>query len=490
MQVVILNAGTGWHTDELCRALAERGHTGRVLPYEGLVARLGTGRGVARGLSVGTDGDPRCRRRARADHSERLARTDDLPRRRAALDREARRAGDELGRARSSARSTSSTRRRCCRRPGCRRPKRSSARARPTRWPRCWRWATSIIKPIFGSMGHGMVRVSDPDVAFRVVRALEQLRIVFYVQRAVDHGGRDVRVFVVGGRVLGAIERRAPDGRVAHERVARRRRRGRSTCRRHGNSSRCGRRRRSARTTRAWTCSRRATAGVRAGSERHPRLAGAEAGDRASTSPGPSWTPGGPRARGRGAREPVARSSRHDDAVERALPVAHDGDRRASPPQTWPAPRSSRACSRRARRSRGTCRRAGSSPTRATRTSSPARSRSASRLPAPARAARRNDPARRRGHGAMDALEHQSRHRPAAGAARARGAPERVDSSSAPENRETAPRPPFPGYASARPGARRDDRGRRPRRVRGDPPRRAGRAWAARRRRTSPASRR
>ena len=69
-----------------------------------------------------------------------------------------------------------------------------------------------IIKPIFGSMGHGMVRVSDPDVAFRVVRSLEQVRTVFYVQRAVDHGGRDVRVFVVGGRVLGAIERRAPDG--------------------------------------------------------------------------------------------------------------------------------------------------------------------------------------------------------------------------------------------------------------------------------------
>jgi len=69
-----------------------------------------------------------------------------------------------------------------------------------------------IVKPIFGSMGQGMVRVSDPDVAFRVVRSLEQTRAVFYVQRAVDHNGRDVRVFVVGGRVLGAIERRASDG--------------------------------------------------------------------------------------------------------------------------------------------------------------------------------------------------------------------------------------------------------------------------------------
>ncbi len=69
-----------------------------------------------------------------------------------------------------------------------------------------------VIKPIFGSMGHGMTRVSDADVAFRVVRALEQVRAVFYVQRAVDHGGRDVRVFVVGGAVLGAIERLAPEG--------------------------------------------------------------------------------------------------------------------------------------------------------------------------------------------------------------------------------------------------------------------------------------
>ena len=69
-----------------------------------------------------------------------------------------------------------------------------------------------VIKPIFGSLGHGMVRVSDPETALRVVRALDQIKSVFYVQRAIDHGGRDLRVFVVGGRVLAAIERRAPHG--------------------------------------------------------------------------------------------------------------------------------------------------------------------------------------------------------------------------------------------------------------------------------------
>jgi RimK family alpha-L-glutamate ligase len=60
-------------------------------------------------------------------------------------------------------------------------------------------------------MGHGLVRVSDPDVAFRVLRPLETTGAVYYVQRFVEHDGRDIRAFVVGGRVLGAIERTAAD---------------------------------------------------------------------------------------------------------------------------------------------------------------------------------------------------------------------------------------------------------------------------------------
>ncbi len=69
-----------------------------------------------------------------------------------------------------------------------------------------------IVKPLFGSMGHGMVRVSDPETAFRVFRALEMTRAVFYVQRVIEHDGCDVRAFVVGDRVVAAIERRARDG--------------------------------------------------------------------------------------------------------------------------------------------------------------------------------------------------------------------------------------------------------------------------------------
>src|SRR3954462_1744912 len=47
MNIVILSARTGWHTDELCRALSARGHGARVLPYEALRAHVGGARGAA-----------------------------------------------------------------------------------------------------------------------------------------------------------------------------------------------------------------------------------------------------------------------------------------------------------------------------------------------------------------------------------------------------------------------------------------------------------
>ena len=64
-----------------------------------------------------------------------------------------------------------------------------------------------IVKPLFGSMGHGMVRVEDPDVAMRVFRALELERAVYYLQETLPDAGRDVRALVVGERVVASIER-------------------------------------------------------------------------------------------------------------------------------------------------------------------------------------------------------------------------------------------------------------------------------------------
>jgi RimK family alpha-L-glutamate ligase len=64
-----------------------------------------------------------------------------------------------------------------------------------------------IVKPLFGSMGAGMTRVDDADVAYRVFHALEVERAVYYLQETLPHDGRDLRALVVGGRVVAAIER-------------------------------------------------------------------------------------------------------------------------------------------------------------------------------------------------------------------------------------------------------------------------------------------
>lgn len=64
-----------------------------------------------------------------------------------------------------------------------------------------------VVKPIFGSRGIGAARISDEDVAERIFRTLHFNRHVLYVQEFVQHGFRDIRVFLVGGRVVAAMFR-------------------------------------------------------------------------------------------------------------------------------------------------------------------------------------------------------------------------------------------------------------------------------------------
>jgi ribosomal protein S6--L-glutamate ligase len=66
-----------------------------------------------------------------------------------------------------------------------------------------------VVKPLFGSEGRGMVRVSDPEMAWRVFRTLERTAAVLYLQQFIRHPGWDLRVFVLGGRVLAAMRRQA-----------------------------------------------------------------------------------------------------------------------------------------------------------------------------------------------------------------------------------------------------------------------------------------
>jgi len=69
-----------------------------------------------------------------------------------------------------------------------------------------------VVKPLFGSEGRGLVRVSDRELAWRTLHALERLGAVLYLQQTIRHPGHDIRVFVLRGRVLGAMRRFAPAG--------------------------------------------------------------------------------------------------------------------------------------------------------------------------------------------------------------------------------------------------------------------------------------
>ena len=211
MHVAILSARTGWHTDQLCRALAERQHTGRVLPYQGLVARLDAGRRVTGGLSSENaavlDADAVLARIIPDGSLEQIIFRVDV------LHWIEERGVPVMNSPRAIERSVDKFYTTALlQEAGLPTPETVVCEGVGDAMAAVRAMGDVIVKPIFGSMGHGMVRVSDPDVAFRVLRSLQQVRAVFYVQRAVDHGGRDVRVFVVGGTVLGAIERRAPDG--------------------------------------------------------------------------------------------------------------------------------------------------------------------------------------------------------------------------------------------------------------------------------------
>jgi ribosomal protein S6--L-glutamate ligase len=66
-----------------------------------------------------------------------------------------------------------------------------------------------VVKPLFGSEGRGMVRVADIDLAWRTFRAIERTQSVLYLQQYIAHPGWDLRVFVVGGRILTAMRRRS-----------------------------------------------------------------------------------------------------------------------------------------------------------------------------------------------------------------------------------------------------------------------------------------
>jgi ribosomal protein S6--L-glutamate ligase len=71
---------------------------------------------------------------------------------------------------------------------------------------------SAVAKPIAGSLGEGLLRVRDDRAGRRQVLEAVARDGAVYLQAYVNHPGRDARLFVVGDRVTGAIERIATDG--------------------------------------------------------------------------------------------------------------------------------------------------------------------------------------------------------------------------------------------------------------------------------------
>jgi ribosomal protein S6--L-glutamate ligase len=71
-----------------------------------------------------------------------------------------------------------------------------------------------VIKPLFGSEGRGITRLTDADLACRAFSLLEQLGGVIYLQRFIPHEGSDLRLLVIGRKVLAIRRRHATDWRT------------------------------------------------------------------------------------------------------------------------------------------------------------------------------------------------------------------------------------------------------------------------------------
>lgn len=210
MRVAILSAGKGWHNAELLRALEAAGHENALLPIAGMLARVG---GIPRLTSQGRDLDSfdviLVRIIPRGSLEQTIFRMD-------ALHLLALRGVRVVNPAHVIERTVDKLY--------------TSALLEQAGLPTprtvvCERSEAAleafvtlggdvVVKPLFGSMGHGLVRVQDEELAYRVFKALELERAVYYVQQFIPHDGRDIRAFVLGGRLLAAMERTAPGWRT------------------------------------------------------------------------------------------------------------------------------------------------------------------------------------------------------------------------------------------------------------------------------------
>lgn len=64
-----------------------------------------------------------------------------------------------------------------------------------------------VLKPLYGSKGIGITRISDRGFAENVIYSLDQLNNIFYIQEFIKHNNRDIRVLVLGNKAIAGMYR-------------------------------------------------------------------------------------------------------------------------------------------------------------------------------------------------------------------------------------------------------------------------------------------
>ena len=67
-----------------------------------------------------------------------------------------------------------------------------------------------VIKPLIGARGMGAIRAEHRELTYRAMKFIHQLGQVLYVQETVKKPDRDIRAFVIGGELIGAMYRYLP----------------------------------------------------------------------------------------------------------------------------------------------------------------------------------------------------------------------------------------------------------------------------------------
>lgn len=198
MRIALLSGGTGWHVQDLARAAADLGHTAYVLdfrrlsagaPYQGLKPLAGYDAAIVRTMPAGSLDQVVFRMDLLHAAAAAGVRVLNPPRAvEACVDKYLTNvrllaAGLPVPETVASQRADDAL----------------------TAFDRLG--GDVVVKPLFGAEGRGMVRVADPELAWRTFRAIELTGGVIYLQRFVRHPGWDLRAFVIGGKVVAAMKR-------------------------------------------------------------------------------------------------------------------------------------------------------------------------------------------------------------------------------------------------------------------------------------------